>query len=69
MSKYEVRAVRLPGSGLWELHIPTVGVTQTADLEDAEALALDYISIVRDIHVSSISVQIVVEEAPNDSDD
>lgn len=40
---YTVKARRWDGG--WELHIEDLGVTQVADLADAEEMVLDYVGL------------------------
>lgn len=54
---YRVRAKRWAKG--WELHIEDVGVTQAKKLNDAEAMAKDYIALDLDIPEDSFDVEIV----------
>ncbi|MEU5320419.1 hypothetical protein AB0G67_27265 [Streptomyces sp. NPDC021056] len=45
----------------WELHIDGVGVTQSKTLLDAEAMARDYIGLVREIPLESFDLKVTPE--------
>lgn len=56
---YSVRAERWEHG--WELHIDGLGVTQSDDLDDAEMMVRDYISLDLGVPPDSFAVDIIPE--------
>jgi hypothetical protein len=56
---YSVRATRWEHG--WELHIDGMGVTQSDDLDDAEMMVRDYISLDLGVPSDSFAVEITPE--------
>ncbi|MEU9843160.1 hypothetical protein AB0C69_28505 [Actinomadura sp. NPDC048032] len=64
LMKFKVAA--RPWERGWELHIPDVGVTQSApNATDAEAMARDYIALERDLPLDAF--QVVIDTTEVDS--
>ena len=59
MTTYEVTARRWKRG--WELHIHSVGVTQSHGLKDAEVMARDYIATVLDVGPATFDVRVTPE--------
>lgn len=54
---YRVRALRWAKG--WELHIDGLGVTQVKRLNEAEAMARDYIALELEVPENSFGVEVV----------